>query len=127
MAQKNKALHVILWIAQALLASSLVWSGSIKLFQPIDQLALMWPWAAEVPSLLVKFTGVVDLLGAIGLVLPMLLNIKPGITVAAAIGIIVLMICATVFHISRGETDSIGVNVVFAGIAAFIAWGRARG
>ena len=59
-----------------------------------------------------------------GLILPALLRTKPGLTPIAALGIIALMLCASVFHISRGEGSAIGVNVVFAIIAAFIAWGR---
>lgn len=122
----SRALHITLWIAQILLATTLIWSGSIKLFQSIEQLAAMWPWAGEVPVALVKFTGIVDLLGALGLVLPALLRIQPKFTPIAAIGIVVLMICAITFHILRGEGSNIGVNIIFALIAAFIAWGRLK-
>ena len=96
----------------------------MKLFQPTEKLAAMWPWAGQVPVALVKFTGLVDLLGAIGLIVPSLLRIKPKLTPMAAIGIIVLMISASIFHVSRGEASQTGVNIVFAGVAAFIAWGR---
>jgi uncharacterized membrane protein len=120
----SKALRISLWAAQVLLAASLTWSGSLKLFQPAEKLSAMWPWAGEVPQVLVKLTGVIDILGAIGLTLPALLRVKPKLTPVAAVGVIVLMICAGVFHIVRGETSQIGVNVVFAAIAGFIAWGR---
>ena len=76
------------------------------------------------PVMGVKLTGVVDLLGAMGLVLPTLLRIRPGLTPIAAICIILLMVCASVFHLMRGEASVIGVNVVFALLAAFVAWGR---
>ena len=117
-------MNIALWIAQALLAATLIWSGMIKLLQPVAELSAMWPWAAQVPFALVKFTGIVDLLGAFGLTLPALFHIRSKITPIAALGIIVLMVCASVFHISRGEASSIAVNIFFAIIAAFIAWGR---
>nr|WKN39937.1 DoxX family protein [Tunicatimonas sp. TK19036] len=122
--KSSKVLHITLWVAQLLLAFTLLWSGTMKLFQPIEQLSAMWPWAGEVPVALVKLTGIVDALGAFGLVLPALLRIKPQLTPLAAVGVIVLMVCASIFHILRGETSQIGVNIVFAIIAAFVAWGR---
>jgi len=119
----SKALNITLWVAQLLLASSMVWAASMKLLQP-EKVAAMWPWAGQVSPALVKFTGIVDLLGGLGLVLPILLNIKPKLTPIAAICVIVLMVCASIFHVVRGEASQIGVNIVFASIAAFIAWGR---
>jgi len=122
----SKALNATLWIAQVLLAITLIWAASMKLFQPIEKLAVMWPWAGQVSPALVKFTGIVDLLGGLGLILPALLRINPKLTPIAALGIIALMLCAGIFHISRGEGAMIGPNVVFALIAGFIAWGRFR-
>ena len=120
----SKALNIILWVAQIILASSLIWASMLKLFQPFAQLAVMWPWVAQVPVALVKFTGIVDLSGALGLILPQLIRFKPKLTPITAICIFVLMICASIFHIRRGEASVIGVNIGFAIIAAFIAWGR---
>lgn len=83
----------------------------------------MLPWALDNPGLL-KFTGIVDLLGGIGIVLPAALRIQPKLTVFAAYGTIALMIAASVFHISRGEASLIGMNIFFLVLAGFIAWGR---
>lgn len=124
--KKSRALNIGLWVAQGVLASSLLWATALKLFQPIEPLAMMWPWTGEVPVAMVKLAGVVDLLGALGLILPGLLRIQPKLTAYAAFGIIALMICASIFHISRGEGSLIGVNIVFVAIAGFIAWGRLR-
>ncbi|WP_461071665.1 DoxX family protein [Spirosoma horti] len=121
--KKSTLLTVALWLAQVLLAVSLIWAASMKLFQPVDQLAAMWPWTAD-HTTLVKQTGVVDLLAGIGLVLPALLRIRPKLTSYAAYGIIALMVAASVFHIARGEASQSGVNIVFALLAIFIAWGR---
>jgi len=120
----SSGLNIALWVAQVILASSLIWASSLKLFQSVDKLAAMWPWVAQVPQAMLKFTGIVDMLAGFGLVLPTLLRIKPKLTAVAALGVIVLMVCASVFHIMRGEASVIGVNVVFAVLAAFIAWGR---
>ncbi|WP_343634282.1 DoxX family protein [Fluviicola sp.] len=116
--------NIFLWIAQILIATSLLWAAYAKLFQPIDQLETMWPWTGEVSPAFVKFTGVIDLLGALGVLLPALLRFKPVLTPIAAIGIVLLMISASIFHICRGEASQIGFNIVFGAIAAFVAYGR---
>lgn len=118
-------MNVILWIAQVLLAVTFIWAAAMKLFQPADKLAEMWPWTADNAGL-VKFTGVIDLLAGIGLVLPALLRIQPKVTIFAAYGAVALMIAASVFHITRGETSKIGVNIFIAVLAIFIAWGRQK-
>lgn len=118
-------MKIALWIAQILLAVTLVWAAYTKLFTPTDELAAMWPWTADNPGL-VKITGVFDLLGGLGLVFPVLLNIQPRLTVYAAYGVIVLMIAAIIFHISRGEVSNTGFNFVVIALAGFIAWGRSK-
>lgn len=122
---KSKGLNIALWLAQSLIALTLIWAGYAKLFQPIEETAQMLPWALENPELL-KITGIVDLLGGIGVVLPAALRIQPKLTVFAAYGTIVLMIAAMVFHISRGEISLIGMNIFFLILAAFVAWGRTK-
>src|SRR5262245_42348224 len=104
-----KILNILLWITQVLLSASLLWAASMKLFQPADKLALMWPWTAENPNL-VWITGIIDLLAGIGLVIPALLRIQPKLTVYAAFGTVALMIAAIIFHSSRGEGSHIGIN-----------------
>lgn len=116
-------MNTILWIAQAVLSLGFIWAGLMKLFQPADKLAAMWPWTIDNPQL-VTLTGVLDLLAGVGLVLPALFGIQPRLTVFAAYGTIALMIAASVFHVSRGEASEIGVNIFFAMIAVFIIWGR---
>ena len=122
--QRSKALHLTLWIAQVILAAMFLMSGFMKLSQPIDQLSKMLPWAAQVPEALVRFIGVAEVLGAVGLILPSLLRIQPKLTPIAAVGLALVMLFAVVFHISRGETPMIGMNFILIAIAAFIAWGR---
>jgi hypothetical protein len=123
--KKSKTLNILLWTAQIILATGFAWAAFMKLFQPAEKLAAMWPWTAANPGL-VKLTGVLDLLAGIGLILPALLHIQPKLTVFAAYGTILLMIAASIFHIARGEASQIGINVFFAAVAAFIVWGRGR-
>jgi hypothetical protein len=122
----KKTMHIVLWVLQALLAATLIWAAFAKLFQPIEQLKTMWPWTGEISPGLVKLTGIVDLLGALGLLLPALFRYKPVLTPIAAIGIVLLMISASVFHISRGEASQIGFNIVFGLLAALVAYGRLK-
>ena len=124
--KSSKALDIALWTAQLLLAAGFIWAASMKLFQPIDKLSAMWPWAGQIPVFYVRGLGIIDLLGGLGIILPSLLRTWPRLTSLTAIGIIVLMICAIVFHVSRGEASVIGVNFFFAFLAAFVAWGRWR-
>ncbi|MFB2121449.1 DoxX family protein [Parapedobacter sp. 2B3] len=117
-----KTFNIILWIAQGLLALTFVWAGFMKIFKPED---LPFAWVKGNANL-VLFTGVFDLLAGIGIMFPTLLRIKTKLTIFAAYGIIVLMIAASIFHISRGEAKDIGFNIFMLLIAIFVAWGRQK-
>lgn len=120
----SKGLNVSLWIAQGLLATIYIMAGSIKTFQAIEALTQMLPWVDSVPSELVRFIGISELAGGIGLILPALLRIKPELTPIAALGLVAIQVLAILFHVSRGESSVIGINITLLAIAAFIAWGR---
>lgn len=123
-AKPHKALHIILWILQVLLAAMFLMAGFMKLTAPVDKLSEMMPWVNDFSETAVRLIGLSELLGGIGLVLPALLRIQPGLTPLAALGIALIMVLAAVYHISKGETKVIGINVVIAAVALFIAWGR---
>jgi DoxX-like family len=74
----------------------------------------------------VRTLGTLEVLGAIGLVLPWLTGIKPRLTVAAALCLIVLQVLAIGLHVSRGEFGALGLNAVLIALAAFVFWGRGR-
>src|SRR5688572_23451017 len=93
-------LHIGLWITQVLLAIVFAGTGLWKLFTPIPDLAKLIPWAGEVSPAFLYTIAVIDLLGGLGLVLPALTRIKPGLTVLAALGCALLQVCAIVFHFS---------------------------
>lgn len=118
--KQSKTLNIFLWIIQGILAVTFVWVGFLKVFQ---QEQLPFPWVKESKNL-VLFTGIINLLGGTGIVLPMLLGIKPKLTVIAAYGIVALMAAAIIFHISRGEAKDIGFNVFMVLLAVFVVWGR---
>lgn len=114
-----KVLNPILWILQVLLAILFIYSGYLKLFTPISQQATMYPWTGQVAPAFLRFMGIIDLLGGIGILIPFL-------SIYAASGIVTLMVCASVFHITRGEASVIGFNIVVAIVAGFIIWGKKR-
>lgn len=118
----SKTMHIILWIIQGLLAVTFIWAGFMKIFKPGD---LPFPWIKDNTNL-VLLTGIVDLSGGLGIILPTLFRIQPKLTIFAAYGIILLMTAASVFHISRGEAKDIGFNIFMALLAVFVAWGRKK-
>jgi putative oxidoreductase len=119
-----KALNIALWVAQVVLGGMFIMAGVIKATTPIVDLVPQLPWAGDMPEGLIRFIGISELLGGLGLILPALLRMKPILTPYAAIGLITIMVFAAVFHITRGEYSAIGFNFVLGAVAAFIAWGR---
>lgn len=120
----TKGLHIGLWVAQGLLAAAFLMAGGMKVSAPIDQLQAQMPWVTGAMGSAVRFIGVVELLGALGLILPAATRILPKLTPLAASGLLTVMVLASGTHISRGEYPMIVANLVLGGLAAFIAWGR---
>lgn len=122
--KRAKFLHVALWAAQALVALAFVMAGTMKATMPYAELAANMAWVSAVPEGLVRVIGVAELLGGIGLVAPALSRIRPGLTALAGAGLALVMLLASVFHLSRGEIAALPINVTLGAFAAFIAWGR---
>jgi hypothetical protein len=118
-------MNVALWTAQLLLAALMLTGAALK-FMPIEKLAAMMPWTGQVSPAIVRLLGLIDLLGGAGLILPALLHLQPRLTIWTSLAILALMVCAIVFHISRGEAPVTGLNILVALLAVFIAWGRAK-
>ncbi|MDO1448418.1 DoxX family protein [Rhodocytophaga aerolata] len=116
----SKALNISLWIAQLILAAMFIMAGLPKITTPIQELAA----SNEIPEALVRFIGIAELLGAAGLLLPGILNIKPVLTSYAALGLFTIMVLAFLYHISKGEYAGAGITVALGLLAAFVAWGR---
>ena len=122
----STALHVTLWMAQLLLALAFGMAGIMKSTQPVAELAVAMSWTGDVPAALVRFIGASELAAALGLVLPAATRIRPLLTPLAAIGLAMVMVLASLFHISRGEWFALPLNLVLGSLAAFVAWGRLR-
>jgi hypothetical protein len=121
----SKALHLGLWVVQGLLGALFLAVGAMKATQPIAVLVDTLGWPAAVPAALVRVIGVAELLGALGLILPAATRVKPMLTPLAGVGLAMVLLLATIFHISHGELGALPIPLVLGGLAAFVAWGRA--
>jgi uncharacterized membrane protein YphA (DoxX/SURF4 family) len=117
-------MNVALWVVQVLLAVAYLAAGVMKASQPIDRLSKRMAWTGEVSPSLVRFIGIAEVLGGLGLILPMVTGIAPSLTIAAAVGLVLVQLLAFAFHASRGEVSDLPVNVVFLLLAVVIVYGR---
>lgn len=115
----TKGLNIALWIVQGLLAALFIMIGGMKLFSPAEKLAEM---SHGNPIEMLRFIGLSELLGGIGLILPALLRIMPKLTPLAATGLAIIMVLATGLHASKGEPFIF--PAVLGLVAIFIIWGR---
>ena len=115
-------MNVALWIVQGLLAALFLFAGGGKLVMSLDQMA----GPVALPGWFLRFLGVAEVLGALGLILPGLLRIRPGLTPLAAAGLVIIMIGATVITLVGGMVAVALMNAVVALLAAFVAYGRWR-
>ena len=117
-------MNIALWIVQVLLALLFLFAGGMKLVLPIEEMTKQMP--LPLPDLFLRFTGIVEVLGAIGLILPWLLRIRPGLTPVAAAGLVIVMIGATVYTLAAGDIALALMPLVVGILAAFVAYGRWR-
>jgi uncharacterized membrane protein YphA (DoxX/SURF4 family) len=117
--------NLVLWVAAAVLAAVFLAAGAMKLTQPKDKLAQSgMGWTEDFSPGAIKAIGALEVLAAIGLIVPAALDIVPDLVPVAAIGLVVLMLGAAVTHLRRKESQMVAVNVVVIALAAFVAWGR---
>jgi len=119
---KRPIMTYVLWIVQVLLALLFLFAGGAKLVLSAE--ALKGPVA--IPVLFLRFIGVCEILGALGLILPGLLRIRPGLTPLAAAGLVIIMIGATVTNLAGGAAPVALITLVVGLLAAFVAYGRWR-
>jgi hypothetical protein len=116
-----------LWFFQVLVALFFTAEVARRYLQPWEALISnpMTAWAADIPPMLLVVISLLEVAGAIGLILPAVTGIRPELTAWAAAGLCLTMISATIFHGVRGEiVPLVPLNLMWATFAGFIAYGR---
>lgn len=116
-------MNIALWALQVILALIFLMAGSMKALQ-YEKARASLPWVKDVAKGLVQFIGFAEILGAIGLVLPLLVGLPAILTPLAATGLAVTMALAAGFHLRRGESKGVPMNLILLLFAAFVAYGR---
>lgn len=112
-----------LWIAQAVLAALFLFAGVFKLIVPAAELAAQ----AHLPAAFLKFIGVCETAGGLGLILPWLTHIRPRLTPLAAAGLVIIMVGAVVTTLVQGQGVAAAIVPAVVGtVAAYVARGRSR-
>jgi len=122
--RSHDALNVALWIAQLVLFMVFAMTGIAKATMPIARLAPIMAWVTGVSPALVRFIGVAELSGALGVLLPTATRVRPGLASLAALGLAIVMTLATAVNVATGELAHAPVSLVLGALAAFVAWGR---
>ena len=117
-------MNLALWIATGVLAVAFVATGLMKLTQSKEALSARVGWVEDYSPAQIKAIGAVEILGAIGLILPAVAGVAPVLVPISALGLAVVMIGAAITHIRRGETPFLVLNLVLFALAVFVAWGR---
>jgi hypothetical protein len=115
-------MHRALWIVQGLLAALFLFAGVMKLVLPLDKMA----GPVDLPGWFLRFIGVAETLGGIGLILPALLRIKPGLTPLAAAGLVIIMLGAVAVSLPTMGVVAALIPLIVGLLAAFVAYGRWR-
>jgi DoxX-like family len=115
-------MRVAYWIVAALLALFYLYAGGIKVARSKDQLRPMMGWVDSVPLRLVRTIGVLEVLGALGLILPPLTGIAAGLALAAAAGLALIQVGGISLHLSRGEATVIWLNIILLALAGVAIW-----
>jgi uncharacterized membrane protein YphA (DoxX/SURF4 family) len=120
-------MNTALWIVQVLLALMYITAGALKTFTTAKAKEQL-PWAKRHSDNFVRFVGTAELLGAKGLILPMLTGILPWLTPIAALGLVLVQILAILTeHVPAKEYKSLPINLVLVALAVFVAYGRFTG
>ena len=118
-------MNTAIWIVQILVAIAFFMAGIGKLTQPKEALYERgMKYVEDFSANTIKIIGALEVAGAIGVIVPALLNILPQLTYVAAGGLVLTMIGAALTHIRRGEYPGIAINLILLALAAFVAYGR---
>ena len=116
-------MNLVLWILQALLALVFLAHGLMFLMPPPEVAAQM---TANLPRWFTLFLGVAEVAAGIGLVVPGVTRIKPVLVPAAALGVVIVLVAATIYHVMRNEMSSAVITTVLLAMAIVVAHGRLR-
>jgi MYXO-CTERM domain-containing protein len=116
--------NVVLWVLQIVLALMFLMAGVMKATQPKDKLVRRLPWVEDYSAGTVRFIGIAEVLGGLGLILPGVIGITPILTPLAATGLALLMVLAALAHRRRHEPKAIAFNAIMFVLAVVVAWGR---
>ncbi len=118
-------MNIVIWVVQVLLAMGFLMAGGMKMMKPKSEIEKMMAWAKDFPQSQIKMIGMIEVFGAIGLILPAATGILPILTPIAAVGLALTMVGALVTHIRRkdgmGETLP---SVMMLLMSLFVAYGR---
>jgi uncharacterized membrane protein YphA (DoxX/SURF4 family) len=118
-------MNVVLWIIAGLLAAAYLAAGFMKATQPKEKLAASgMAWTEDFSATTIKTIGVLEILAAIGLILPALTGIIPVLVPVAALGLVIVMAGAAITHVRRKETQAVVMTLVLLALAAVVVWGR---
>lgn len=118
-------MNIALWIAAGLVAAAFLAAGLMKITGKREQMLERMPWVADFTQTQVKLIGVVEVLGALGLILPAVTGIAPILVPLAATGLAITGVLAAIMHIRRGDGFASAIpSLVLALLSAFVAWGR---
>jgi uncharacterized membrane protein YphA (DoxX/SURF4 family) len=117
-------MNIAIWILQGVLGAMFMMSGTMKATSEKSKLAVKMPWVNDYSAGMVKFIGVSQLLGGIGLIVPWATGILPILTPIAGVGLALVMLLAAIYHLGKKEYNAIGINALLGGLALVIAIAR---
>ena len=118
-------MSAVVWIGTVLLAAIFLFSGAAKLSQKPELLEASGnTFVSGLSDRAIRLIGIIEVVGALGLILPGLTKIATGLVPVAALGLALVMVLAMVLHVRRNEYGRLGTNLVLLALAMFVAFGR---
>jgi len=115
-------MEIAIWIVSGLLALMYLFAGFTKTFTPLEKLRGQMAWVDSTKSF-TRVIGILEILGAVGLILPRLLDIAPWLSIVAAFGLALVQLLAIPLHVRRREAKALPINIVLLAAALFVAIG----
>jgi uncharacterized membrane protein YphA (DoxX/SURF4 family) len=120
----SKIMELAVWIIQGILALMFLMAGIMKSTQPKDKLVKSLPWVNDYSLQTVRFIGISELTGAIGIIIPQITGILPILSPIAAVGLVIIMILAASHHFRKNEFKEVAFNAVLLVLSAIVAYYR---